>query len=212
MFINLEIQYSIFYKEFYNDTLFYLTNHYKLVPRYVFNLGKFKEPVSERAKLLLGPSMPKYIYVWNVFQTEKFLLLDCQFGDNFPARRLTPKNIMGITTTMNNTVNALGVYNKQTNELTFCKPTNTDNPLFTSGLYNDIDAGPRFFPAKQVNDSTMLMWMKAEELKAHVASDDFKNSAPKFPEKKRQLEELANNLSELDNPVLMFVTFNKNKF
>jgi hypothetical protein len=200
---------SIFYKEFYNDTLFSLTNQYELVPKYVFNLGKYKEPISARALLEQGPSMSRFIYLWNVFQTEEYLLLNFQFGDNFPARRLTPRTIMGRITTIFNTTNVLGIYNKKTKKLTFCKPTNTDNPLFTSGLFNDIDGGPRFFPTNQVNDSTMVMWVKAEELKAHVASDDFKNSIPKYPEKKKQLEDLASRTTVFDNPVLMFVTFKK---
>jgi hypothetical protein len=108
-----------------------------------------------------------------------------------------------------NTSHALGIFNKKTEELDFCKPTTTNNPLFTSGLYNDIDGGPRFFPTKQVNDSTMLMWVKANELKDHVASDDFKKTTVKYPEKKKELEKLANSLKETDNPVLMFVTFRK---
>jgi len=202
-------QNSIYYKEFYNDTLFYLTNDYRLVPRYAFNLGKYKEPITERAKQLQGPSMPRYIYIWNVFQTEKYLFLNCRFGDHFPAKRITPKSIMGTITTMYNTVNALGIFNKKTKELVFCKPTSTDNPLFTSGLYNDIDAGPRFFPIKQVNDSTMVMWINPDELKDHIESDDFRNTFPKYPTKKKQLEDFSNSLSVFDNPVLMFVTFKK---
>ncbi|MBK7480889.1 MAG: hypothetical protein IPI69_14995 [Bacteroidales bacterium] len=53
----------------------------------------------------------------------------------------------------------------------------------------------------------MVMWVNAAELKAHVASDDFRNNVPKCPDKKQKLEELANKLSVTDNPVLMFVTF-----
>jgi len=44
-------------------------------------------------------------------------------------------------------------------------------------------------------------------LKIHVASDDFKKSIPKYPEKKKSLENMVNKLTEFDNPVLMFVTF-----
>lgn len=51
------------------------------------------------------------------------------------------------------------------------------------------------------------MWIEAKQLKEHVASDDFKNNSPKYPEKKKELENIANSLSEFDNPVLMFVTF-----
>ena len=51
------------------------------------------------------------------------------------------------------------------------------------------------------------MSIKVDELKNHIASDDFKNGVAKYPEKKKQLEELANSLTVFDNPVLMFVTF-----
>jgi hypothetical protein len=40
-----------------------------------------------------------------------------------------------------------------------------------------------------------------------VASDDFKFSVPKYPEKKKKLEELVNKITEFDNPVLILVTF-----
>ena len=103
----------------------------------------------------------------------------------------------------------MGIFNKQTRKLVFCKPTTTDNFLYTSGLYNDIDAGPRFFPKKMVNDSTMVMWINVKQLKDHIASDDFKNNVPKYPEKKKELEELANKLTIFDNLVIMFVTFKK---
>ena len=43
------------------------------------------------------------------------------------------------------------------------------------------------------------------QLKAHLASEKFKNSTPLYPEKKKELEKLANRLNENDNPVLMLV-------
>lgn len=202
---------TIFYKEFYNDTLFALNDQYHLIPKYAFTLGTYKEPLSERMKTGDQRAMLKYIYLWDVFQTEKYLFLNCQLGNHFPAKRLTskPSIIPGGNPSWINTTKALGIYDKNTKELAFCKPTDTDNPLFTSGLYNDIDAGPRFFPGQMVNDSTMMMTIKAKELKDHIASDDFKNYVPNHPEKKKQLEIFTNRLTELDNPVLMLVTFKK---
>ncbi len=55
----------------------------------------------------------------------------------------------------------------------------------------------------------MAMWVTADQLKKHVASDDFKNAIPKYQGKKKELEELANRLNIFDNPVLMIVTFLK---
>ncbi len=199
---------EIFYKEFYNDTLFYLDNHYQLKPKYIFDLGSLKEPTSERAKVP-QQDMMRYIYLWEVFQTRKYLFIKCQLGNYFPAKRLTPKPPMvdGGKPIIYNTTYALGIVNKETYEMIFCKPTSTDNPLFTTGLYNDYDAGPRFFPSQMVNDSTMVMYLDVQSLKDHVASDDFKTNKAKNQEKKREFANFVNNLSPFDNPVLMLVTF-----
>ena len=201
-------KYLIYYKELSNDTLFYLNNNNVLVAEYVFNLGKYKQPCSERILFPQGPSFFNYLHVWYAFQTDDHLFINCQYGNHFPAKRITPTSI-GTITTSYNTTNALGIYNKRTKKLLFCKPTSTNNPLFTSGIYNDIDAGPRFFPKAQINDSTMVMWMTSFDLKMHIQSDDFKNNNPKFPDKKKLLQEAVDKLSYYDNPVIMFVTFRK---
>ncbi|TKG94931.1 6-bladed beta-propeller [Puteibacter caeruleilacunae] len=78
----------------------------------------------------------------------------------------------------------------------------------TGGLINDIDGGLSFIPKKCFSikgDEYLIGWYYPYELKAHVASDAFKNSNPQYPEKKKALEKLANSLSENDNPVLMLV-------
>lgn len=202
---------SVFYKELFNDSLFTLNDHYEMIPRYYFNLGNLKMPASDRVKSPIGQIILQYVFVYEIFQTDKYLFLKCDFGNRFPSKRLTSKQSIfpGGDPVWINTTYALGIFNKQTGDLTFSKPTTTDNPLFTSGLYNDIDGGPRFFPKMQVNDSTMVMWIKADELKNHVASDEFKNNIPKYPEKKKELEKLANGLKETDNPVLMIVRLKK---
>lgn len=201
----------IYFKEYYNDTLFYLDEKYNLIPEYVFKLGKYKEPVDGREKPIAewGESQSRYIFIPMVFQTEKFLFIKCQFRDNFPAKRLTPKLINlpdgSVLRQWYNTTYILGIWNKQKRVLSLCNPSATDNPLVASGIYNDIDAGPNFFPETQISNSTMAMWVTAHDLKAHVASNEFKKGTAKYPEKKKKLEELAASLSDYDNPVLMFV-------
>jgi len=199
-----------YYKELYNDTLFRVNTKFEMVPQYVFNLGKFSEPLSEREKLSTEEDYTKCIHLLNLFQTQNSIFLYCQFYHNFPAKRLTPKAGTIDWLNWHNKTICLGIYDRKTSKLVFSKPSDTDNPLFSSGLYNDIDGGPKFLPVKQVNDSTLVMWIDAKQLKDHVAGNDFKNSVPKYPEKKKALEKLANSLTEFDNPVLMFVTF-KNK-
>jgi hypothetical protein len=203
---------SIYYKEYYNDTLFCLDDQLNLNPKYVLDPGKYKEPVSERAKRHSQPkSAAEYHSIWEVFQIDKYLFISCGYGDHFPAKRITPEIVNlpdgRAIKILRNTDRVLGIYNKETRNISFCKPTSTDNKLFTSGLCNDFDAGPRFFPTMQVNDSTMMMWIKAEDLINHIESNDFNNCEAVFPAKKKQLAEMVHKLSPQDNPVLMFVTF-----
>ena len=75
------------------------------------------------------------------------------------------------------------------------------------GIINDIDGGPnlQYHTIYYYDDNTMLAWVDAYKLISHVKSETFKNSTPKYPEKKKALEKLANSLSENDNPVLMLV-------
>jgi hypothetical protein len=47
---------------------------------------------------------------------------------------------------------------------------------------------------KIVNDSTMVMKIRFDQLKENVASDDFKNYVPKYPERKRNIEVLVDSL------------------
>jgi hypothetical protein len=208
---NFDVCFHIFnhvqyYKDIFNDTLFCLNDENEFTPRYVLNLGRYKLPDSERSKGEIDRM--DYSFIKAVYQTDEYLFLDCSLGYRFPAKRLTPFSLIeGGSDIWYSTTSVLGVFNKISRDIVFSEPTSTDNFMFTTGLYNDIDAGPRFMPNKMVNDSTMVMWVPAKELKAHIASDDFKNGAAKYPEKKRKLEELAENLSEYDNPVLMFVTF-----
>jgi len=64
------------------------------------------------------------------------------------------------------------------------------------GIINDYDGGPAFCPMYQKNN-ICVGFVYAYEF--------FKNSTPKYPEKKKELEKLANSLDENDNPILMIV-------
>ena len=214
-----EFNNKLFFKEQSSDTLFSLNKDYKLVPEYIFNLGNLKMPATIRTNFSeYFQKINDYVAIESIFQSNDYLFLRVNFGNRFPARRISPKQnnpaaqgaisvnpMLAVT----NTTSCLGIYNKRSGKLSFCKPTSTDNPLFSSGIYNDIDGGPRFFPRRQINDSMMAMTVLVKDLKAHVASDDFKKTVPKYPEKKKELEKLTGRLSEFDNPVIMLVTFKK---
>ena len=200
---------NIFLKEFMNDTLFTLNEDVRFWPTYRFDLGKYKYPLKEIESLSPENArmIENYIFVDNIFETSTYFFLDCTFNKHTPAKRSSPSNIDGYESDYY-TVNLLGVYNKQSNELIFSSPEKTDSRLIRTGLYNHIDGGPKFYPKKMINDSTMAMWIEAYLFKKHIESEEFKRSKPLYPERKIELENFANSLSENDNPVLMIVKFN----
>lgn len=77
------------------------------------------------------------------------------------------------------------------------------------GFINDLDGGPNFVPLTIKDDNTLIAWVDALQLKKHVTTNAFKNSKPKYPEKKKELVELAGRLKETDNPVLILVRLKK---
>ena len=59
------------------------------------------------------------------------------------------------------------------------------------------------------NREYMFGLINPYQIKALVTSIEFKNSTPKYLEKKKEFEKLANSLKETDNPVLMIVRLKK---
>ena len=78
----------------------------------------------------------------------------------------------------------------------------------TVGIGNDLDNGLDFQPIGYFveKDREFLFGLLSPyQIKAHVGTETFINSSPKYPEKKKELEKLANSLKETDNPVLVLV-------
>lgn len=76
------------------------------------------------------------------------------------------------------------------------------------GFINDLDGGVSFNPETLIKldgNDYLVASVNSITLKEYIRTNEFKTSTPKYPEKHRELEELANSLSENDNPVLMLV-------
>lgn len=79
-------------------------------------------------------------------------------------------------------------------------------------ITNDLDGGTKFLPRTYLAENRreyLIELIDPYQLKTHVSGNEFKNSLPKYPEKKKELEKLANSLKETDNPVLMIVRLKK---
>ena len=199
---------SVHFKEQFTDTLYFIDSRYNLIPKFSFIMGSLKMPESVRANFRgYFQKINDYYAVENILESPGYLFIDINFGSHFPVKQVTTKsnNEQEQEERRTITTHCLGIYNKKTTELVFCKPSGTDNPLSVSGLYNDLDAGPRFFPERMINDTTMLMVISARDLINHVNSEEFINSKSGYPEKKEQLRNFTCRLSEDSNPVLMIL-------
>jgi hypothetical protein len=77
------------------------------------------------------------------------------------------------------------------------------------GIINDLDGGPAIQPRTVKDDNTIIALVDVMQFKKHIASEEFRNSKTKYPEKKIELEKLAASLKETDNPVLVLVRLKK---
>ncbi len=168
---------NLYVKELYSDTVFIL-NNLKFKPAFILDHGGKTLSVEAREQI---DSENSYFKIVPSYCTENKLLL---FG-NFVFSEFSYNN---------NLYKFIGSFDG--------KSFLIDSK---QGIINDIDGGPNIEFNTTKGNHTIISWTNALKLKSHVATEAFKNSTPKYPEKKKALEKLANSLNENDNPVLMLV-------
>lgn len=177
-----------FFWELFNDTIFEINNDKSYSPKYIFGRDKYRLTPDVASKLSAEFEFGKNVYKnymkpQALFETSRHLFLNFSIhGNNYWA--INDKNMWS--------------WNYYISGLTSKK----------KGFVNNLDAGIRFNPSFTKNidhENCLIDYIYPYQLKAHVASEAFKNSKPIYPEKKKKLEELADSLDENDNPVLMLV-------
>ena len=164
-------------KEIYSDTIFYFDGQ-DFIPKYILDFGAKTMPSEIRSTNdIFGflNNSSKYVNQKNLFESYYYIFFEFYLNNR----------------------NYCCICSKKDKSVFFINSE--------KGFINDIDGGPRISPKAIMNDNTIISWIYPYQLKSHVASEAFRNSKPKYPEKKKKLEELANSLDENDNPVLMLV-------
>ena len=173
---------KIFKKEIYSDTV-YVFENFDFKPHIVLKVGNrliTPKVRSESDMLTIGA---KYIHPMNLFEFGDYVYY--QFVYKYSPEELI-YGFMG---------------NKKDNHQIFFNPG--------QGIANDLDGGPGILPLTVKNDYTIISLIEPITLKKYIATNEFKNSTPKYPEKKRELEKLTNSLKETDNPVLVLIKLKK---
>jgi len=171
---------NISYWNYYNDTIFSISSDLSSKAVYLFSPGVHRMPRSDIRDRDL------YDCPLSIFETNHYLVMEYTHK-NTPAVALIYKR------------------NKES-LVTFL------SDFSSGGFINNLDGGSRFLPKYYFTEEDreyMVGLQYPHQIKTCVASDEFKNSTPKYPEKKKELEKLTASLKEADNPVLVLVRLKK---
>ncbi len=175
---------KIFYWNWYNDTVFSVSENFDYKAAYLFAPGEHRFPAKALPLVSLMQYenlVSKYMIPMRLFETNRYIVFEYYL--NKSTISFIEKN-SGIVFLFSNENYA------------------------TVGIGNDLDNGLDFQPIGYFveKDREFLFGLLSPyQIKAHVGTETFINSSPKYPEKKKELEKLANSLKETDNPVLVLV-------
>jgi hypothetical protein len=183
---NLFYQFNnrLFKKEVYSDTI-YVFENMRFKPHLVIDVGDRLLTPEARSQYDLFYFGENFIRPLHLFEFGDYIYYEYTYRVILNADNLVYGFIGSKTTDFRAFINA------------------------EQGLINDLDGGPDILLETIKDGKTIISWIDVLQLKTHVASDTFKNSTSKYPEKKKELEKLAASLKETDNPVLMLVRLKK---
>ena len=180
---------KLYYYNWLSDTIFTIYPDFTYKPGYLFAQGNFRWPDNIDLKKGNRNEIKSYFRPIFMFETNHFVFLRYAFRDKVSILMIDKKTKDEYQGFVEN---------------------------YGACIENDFDCGLHFMrngysPFSYYTDDHeyIITLINPFELKAHVASEAFKNSTPKYPEKKKELEKLANSLDENDNPVLMLVKLKK---
>lgn len=163
-----------------NDTIFRIEKD-KVSPEYLFAQGDFRVPKIWKIDCF------EYFYPRKIFFTKNFLYTDFYYKSYLCS----------------------GIYDKKKNQFFEVNKTNDKRKYLGPGILNDMDMGmpliPNSYYCDEENNEFLIGAVNPVELKAHCKTEGFITSNAKYPDKKKELEKLANSLNENDNAVLMVV-------
>lgn len=184
-----KLENKIYYWNPWRDTILTILPDLTYEPSFLFSQWENRVPISKITDLSQFQLFndPK-----SLFETKQFIVCDYKYQKRLCIALIDKKSKKSYITYLESGPAAIG-----------------NN--FIGGFFNDLDGGVRFQPDNyyaENNREYIFGLINSFQLKAQVMTNDFKNSIPKYPEKKKELEQLANRLKETDNQILMIIRLN----
>jgi len=179
----------IFYWNSYNDTVFSILPDLTCKASFLLSPGDHRLPLSN-----FDPQnqFPVKLRLYSIFETNRFIVLRYSYQDM-----------------------VIALINKKSGEAfksNLEQEKNNVSGNYIGGIFNDLDGDVSFQPQyyfEKNSQEFMIGILNPQQIKQHVRSKQFNSSAPKYPEKKKELEKLAKILNETDNPVLVLLKLKK---
>jgi hypothetical protein len=176
---------KLYYWNQFIDTVFSILPDLNCNPAFTFKPGEYRLPKSYVGDPIR--QLSQYMTIEEIFETNRFLMINYSFYKE---------------------KNGFIIIRKKSSK-SYLSYYESDG---SGGIINDIDAGTKFLPMSYISENKteyLIGLIDPFRLKTRVSDSEFKTSIPKYPEKKKELEKLANSLKETDNPVLMLVRLKK---
>jgi len=188
---------KLFYYNYFNDTIFSISPDLSHRGEYLFATGNHRWPrvrLETNSENDYFATLSKLFKPGKMFETKHSLFLLYSYLDKY----------------------AICIVDKKTKETFLGYQRFEGNvSLVTTRPYiqNDVDGG---FPLSESisyyfenGKEYIVQLLTSFDLIRYLLSDAFKDTIPKYPDKKKELEKLAESLKETDNPVLMMVRLKK---
>jgi len=169
-----------YWNSFYTDTVFSIFSDLNEMPSFIIYAGEYRFPKS--MDIIPPEELEKYFTLKQIIEVKHFWIIRYCI----------------------NRKNEFVIIDKKSSK-TYLTNWEFDG---SGGIVNDFDGGTKFLPKsyfKENNREYLVGLIYPFWIKNLIAGDEFKNSTPKYPKKKKELEKLAASLKETDNPVLMLV-------
>ena len=183
---------KLFYYNYFNDTIFSISSNLSNSGAYLFAQGNHRWP-KERIDIK-SESIYRLFRHAGMFETNRFIVFVYAYLERYTYCLIDKKT-------------------KETFLANKYEETPGSNTKYKPCLINDLDGGMplseniKYYSENEEEFITTLI--NPFDLKAYVASAEFKSIISKYPAKKKELEKLANCLKETNNPVLMIVKLKK---
>lgn len=174
---------SLSYWEFQYDTIYRVIDEKRVIPRYYINPGKDKMPFELLLKSEISSNKTDaYVKIWRFIETKRYFFFRV-------GHKIHLKHII------------YDKYNHQGYNVLFSQ--NETKYVF---FENDIDGGLPFWPLGNVNGNKVFSLFYGNELKDYLKKSPLNNRFKVSKDKYNNLQDLANKVKIIDNPILMMVT------